>query len=1131
MHWLASITQLAASILMTFLRAVVRRYVSQPSRGETGDPGFEIEWFITSLNNLDTASWLPTNRSDKALLTKFKDGVSRIGNKLIPNKLGILISLVNHMAATRMLKNMFDIFTRKYQQRNGESRSSQKQVVFWRILTENRGSFSWGKAIRQLSVADSRDLICFDGKRQSSEAREQNSRNQSPYFEVKNFKTNEGILELRRSLGELGNWKGPAYAEALSLSRAIEAVIDTFAPYLRDIGDVKDCHWTVEALGSYGGPDPIKFHIDKTPEGWQARTDELDSALSLWLYSVDDTKKDTPSSRFPSRHGNWARDRKSRHRCVQILGSYSKDLIRDLNWWMPNGLEGILEAQTINTKNNENSQNDTRPINEVHFNRIGRSGLRHLSTNDATKFHGSMWTNEDHSHSESQSQSIRLKWKDVKFGYPRQTEEVEGGSLLIVECQDSLANLYAKNLLSSFMWAFASHLKPFTVGRRLKATIESPTTERLPKSFALRSDELSHLVRRITSSTPWTEREIYLCILPSLSSQNNLPGAHAIVERALETVARDERDQNWLWVWEAYNWLFETSFEHFDPAHPAYLEAVAITLWFKEKVGQFSVQELLSEHDNQYVSDELRGVRKKFEAFSDRLDPRFSATTNRLWDLISLSASISPFLLIPDVEGHDTIWDDLEDLRFGSLSLKSPEYCSFVRPEDRRDVFWDTQLHRLMSSDMKKRKSFFPNELCSRKEFWQTFKNFNGGELVKGSSSFEEIVESLKEMIRRAFDAEMNPISVSDARKNEELLLEQARRLLERGVDPNILDMKHWTALHHACEFVLPKQLTWRQQRLAPRPAPCQDPTSDGVIRESSDEQNMEEFYVKMAIDKVEELLKKKANINAQSLDGKTPLHCAVRSGCKELVIHLLNRDADRTLADVHGHTPFHLAAIGNNTGMLLSLRLKADDFTNGPRDVAGRTALHLAAIAGSIDAMDTLLDLVGVRDGASDNKRRTPLHLASLFGKDEAVKILLARGEFNLSAKDDEGRAPIHLGALSNATDAVKLLMEHEGKFHEPQHNPAWFTDLVSFSKDSNQQTPFHLAAKGGNINVLVVMVQEIKRMNVPGDVFRRALLQQDINGETALMVAMGERKIQPANHFLALETDGPNGLQEDLL
>ncbi|KAF9780379.1 hypothetical protein IL306_000315 [Fusarium sp. DS 682] len=66
MHWLASIAQLGAVIIMTILRALIRRHLAQGLSNVDLKTltGFELEWFVTSLLDNEGIKWIPGDRRD-----------------------------------------------------------------------------------------------------------------------------------------------------------------------------------------------------------------------------------------------------------------------------------------------------------------------------------------------------------------------------------------------------------------------------------------------------------------------------------------------------------------------------------------------------------------------------------------------------------------------------------------------------------------------------------------------------------------------------------------------------------------------------------------------------------------------------------------------------------------------------------------------------------------------------------------------------------------------------------------------------------------------------------------------------------------------------------------------------------
>lgn len=78
---------------------------------------------------------------------------------------------------------------------------------------------------------------------------------------------------------------------------------------------------------------------------------------------------------------------------------------------------------------------------------------------------------------------------------------------------------------------------------------------------------------------------------------------------------------------------------------------------------------------------------------------------------------------------------------------------------------------------------------------------------------------------------------------------------------------------------------------------------------------------VKYNKDLVEHLLKKNANPNIADSSGSTPLFWAVKFGNKELVELLLKHKADKSLKDSQGMTPFEYALQTNNNELINLLK------------------------------------------------------------------------------------------------------------------------------------------------------------------------------------------------------------------
>ena len=144
--------------------------------------------------------------------------------------------------------------------------------------------------------------------------------------------------------------------------------------------------------------------------------------------------------------------------------------------------------------------------------------------------------------------------------------------------------------------------------------------------------------------------------------------------------------------------------------------------------------------------------------------------------------------------------------------------------------------------------------------------------------------------------------------------LEEVKRLLAEGANPNQMDIDGEAALHAAAR--------WGQ------------------------------------IDVVEVLLSNGADIGAKALYGMTPLQVSVEQGQLGTARVLLTRSADANARELFGRSPLH-DAVSRGNGQLVSLLLQhgADA---GAVDDDGTTPLHLAARSGSTALVEVLLSYGG---------------------------------------------------------------------------------------------------------------------------------------------------------------------------
>ena len=269
----------------------------------------------------------------------------------------------------------------------------------------------------------------------------------------------------------------------------------------------------------------------------------------------------------------------------------------------------------------------------------------------------------------------------------------------------------------------------------------------------------------------------------------------------------------------------------------------------------------------------------------------------------------------------------------------------------------------------------------------------------------------------------------------------------------------------------------------------------------------------------VELLLRNAAPIGAKDGHGSTPLHYSVLAGHLQL-FHLLfhqigleggggtddDVDDDRDPRSPYerpnheGMTLLHLAAAGGHVGigsLLISKGARAA--LNDKRDVQ---PLHLAAEGGHADCVELLLSN-GANLTALTTRGYTALHLSAMNHHTSLIRMMLAR--FGPNARDraafinaltNDGHGALHLAARDGSLEIVRLLVECGTDVHRPSQmgeTPLHFAvengntqvvryllrstrtpEIMTSARDSLGRQAMHIAAEGGNLALLAILVDE---------------------------------------------------------
>lgn len=136
----------------------------------------------------------------------------------------------------------------------------------------------------------------------------------------------------------------------------------------------------------------------------------------------------------------------------------------------------------------------------------------------------------------------------------------------------------------------------------------------------------------------------------------------------------------------------------------------------------------------------------------------------------------------------------------------------------------------------------------------------------------------------------------------------------------------------------------------------------------------------------VEELIKRRVDINRRFADGSTPIWLAVMNGNSKVIKMLVQAGADIEARDKEGMTPLVYAAAKKEEHVVI-----------------------------------TLINL-GAEINAKDKGLNTPLHYCASRGFAQAVAHLIRKGA-NLTDKDDKGRTPMVRAQFTGNYDIVDML------------------------------------------------------------------------------------------------------------
>ena len=293
---------------------------------------------------------------------------------------------------------------------------------------------------------------------------------------------------------------------------------------------------------------------------------------------------------------------------------------------------------------------------------------------------------------------------------------------------------------------------------------------------------------------------------------------------------------------------------------------------------------------------------------------------------------------------------------------------------------------------------------------------------------------------------------------------EVVQLLLSRGANANTRDQLGLTALHHCASFSLDKRCVGElvlagasvtaEENFGRTPLMMLIEVGSGDVRQldfglelvkrgadanTRDEKGRTLLHMCSGILKhgdvavedqcssiVNELTQLGADLDARTVDGKTPLHFATENGQKETVCQLIKLGANVNAVDNHGRTALIISLEKSHFDISLTLISAGTDVNMSCED--SETALHRAAKDGHSNLVQDLVKACAGTE-ACDNHGNTPLLLAAKNGHTHTLCALVDAGAA-VDACNRYGETAVHLAAKNGHTVTVVQLAAYGAPF-----------------------------------------------------------------------------------------------------
>jgi hypothetical protein len=299
LSWACSIAQLVATLIMTILRAIVRRGMLDRPSAEEVTTDFEMDWLALRIGLVDQ------------FLVDLSDSKVPICPRCARPE--------DHMHCEELLWEVCP------------------QVAYppTKELTESKIEESFQKAKTSVIITE-KEVDSRPGSPKDTKSTKSKNNNDQRKAQT--------VVDIRKRLRVLTEWPAPPSVYATSVANAIKKVMEFSNLQLEEFTWNMDVQFQSDASLISGRVKlAVKKEVDKSGQktSWKPPEEDIEAILSLWIYRFQVRKKTDEKSGGTQLTSDRLSPIKGPFR--RVLGPHTPVLERDLAWWVGGRVADVLE--------------------------------------------------------------------------------------------------------------------------------------------------------------------------------------------------------------------------------------------------------------------------------------------------------------------------------------------------------------------------------------------------------------------------------------------------------------------------------------------------------------------------------------------------------------------------------------------------------------------------------------------------------------------------------------------------------------------------------------------------------------------------------------------------------------------